>query len=60
MLQSLYIESTLQATLDEIRLIDTPVPDATSDSATIEVRQATPEQLDILAYIADWRGRIYQ
>ena len=58
MLESLYLESTLQATLDEIRLINTPTPNATSDSATIEEQQATPGQLDTLAYIADLRDRL--
>jgi hypothetical protein len=57
-LESLYLESTLQATLDEIRLINTPVSNATSDSATVEVQQATPGQLDALAYIADLRKRL--
>ena len=60
MLESLYLESTLQATLDEIRLINTPIPNATSDSATIEEQQATPGQLDTLAYIADLRDRLIE
>lgn len=60
MLESLYLESTLQATLDEIRLINTPTPNATSDSATIEEQQATPGQLDTLAYIADLRDRLIE
>lgn len=55
-LESLYTESALPAALDEIRLMHTPV--VTNDSATADVQQATPGQLDTLAYIADLRDRL--
>lgn len=57
-LESLYSESALQATLDEIRLFNTPAPDATSDGATTQAQQAAAGQLDTLAYIADLRDRL--
>ena len=48
----------MQATLDEIRLLNTPAPEVTSDDAAAEVQQAPPGQLDTLAYIADLRDRL--
>lgn len=57
-LESLYTQSALQATLDEIRFMNSPVPDATDESVIAEVQPAAPEQLDTLAYIADLRDRL--
>lgn len=57
-LESLYVENGLPTTLEEIRRINTPIPEAISDSATADVPRAVPEQLDTLAYIADLRERL--
>jgi len=57
-LESLYIESAMQTTLDQIRRVNTPAPDVTSDSPTAEVQPSAPWPLDTLAYIADLRDRL--
>lgn len=56
--ESLYAQSGLAVTLDEIRLLNTPAPETTNDTAAVDVQQATPGQLDTLAYIADLRERL--
>lgn len=56
--ESLHAESGLVATLEEIRLLNTPAPETTSDTAPVDIQQATLGQLDTLAYIADLRERL--
>ena len=57
-LESLYLESALPETLEEIRFMHTPVPEVTSDTAAAQTQQAAPPQLDTLAYVADLRDRL--
>lgn len=55
--ESLYTLSGQPATLDEIRLLNTPAPELVSDAAAA-APPAIPAQLDTLAYIADLRERL--
>ncbi|MBL4581295.1 MAG: hypothetical protein JKY29_05705, partial [Gammaproteobacteria bacterium] len=57
-LEALYRQSTLQASLAEIRLMNTPTPEVADDSLATEGQLAAPGQLDTLAYIANLRDRL--
>lgn len=56
-IESLYSESGLPSTLDEIRLLNTSSPEIASNDATEDAQQAVGK-LDTLAYIADLRNRL--
>ncbi len=56
--ESLYLEAALPATLAEIRLLNSPAPEATSDVSGGASPPNVTGQLDTLAYIADLRERL--
>jgi Domain of Unknown Function (DUF748) len=59
-IESLFVESALPATLEEIRALNTPVAETDSDDTGTDIQAATSGELDTLAYITDLRERLIQ